>query len=228
VNVGFKIGTPASAWDGPSMMAPIPRVGFAGPVITAQSTGNEGCVCGSVTGLRAKNLPGLPQMPSFDEEELETGPFVFALAAGGCVPCTTATVTLTTTGLGFWLGGGVGSIAMVGDGTVTASVSPTFINGCGNLTPTVNGNNYTYSGSDGDGISVGLSNDDSSEDCSACEQTISAGMMGMMAMSQQAIINRMRAIRRNAIFAKQMALRLKKKVTVPRSMPTSAPPTSSQ
>lgn len=205
VTVVFSVGTPYNDWTGPPP--------------------DEGCICGPVTSLRAKNLPKLQALPAFGQEDFlgsDDGAFVFALSVGGCIPCETIPVTLSTTGLGFWISGGV--IHMVGGGTVSAVISPTSKTGCGTLTPKINGG-PTYAGSDGDALTVTVDVSITTWGCSACEQGFSG--TSMMAMKLGEIQQLQRRLRRKATLEKKMALQDRIKKTSLPLKPASQPPQTS-
>lgn len=212
VTVVFCVGTPASDWAGP-----LPDLG---------------CDCGPVheitkVGLRSKNLPALQAMPAFGQEDFlgsDDGLFVFALSAGGCIPAHTVTVTYSTTGLGFWVSGT--TIYAVGGGTVTAVADTASIVGCGTLTPLVNGSPSTATVSDGDTITPGLLNSDSTYGCTVCEEGFTPVSM-MKALQLGEIQQLQRRLRRKATLDKKMALRERIKKTSHPSKPASQPPQTS-
>ena len=185
VTVQFQCGTTTDNWDG-------------------DPNNNTGCSCTS-TSFRLRNAPKTIAFPKFDLRPISSpdGNFVFALGGSCSVPCTSVTVTVTTTGCGFVVSGG--SITHVGSGTVTASASPSSGSGsCSTLTPSVNGTENSATVADGGGVSITLDSSDGS--CCPCCQigNPSCGGSSMMKWKN--------------------TLRMKvKKTTSPRSKPTSEP-----
>jgi hypothetical protein len=121
--------------------------------------------------------------PKFNNKPLTStdNEFVFALQnVGDCsIPCTTTTVTLTTTGCGFELSGG--NIYSVGSGTITATTNPSTGEGnCQNLVPKINGAANTYSAPDCELLTITVTGTD--ELCCPCCQV---GLFSAITMEEE-------------------------------------------
>jgi hypothetical protein len=182
ITVKFECGTPFNQWGGPDP--------------------DLGCTCATQTPLLARNVPKPIEMPTFSFEPIisEDEQFVFALGGGSSVPgsctvpCSTITLTLTTTGCCLELTSD-NNVYTVGAGTVTATLSTQ--GGCTPLTPLVNGTPNSVYLSDGvlvtADIQVGTA---PPANCCLCCQVSQYKCATPFNMAMSQILYRQRAIRR--------------------------------
>lgn len=169
ITVRFECGTTQGSWDGPPP--------------------NNGCPCGVGTSFRVAGASAPVDFPEFSYEPLasDDGEFVFALANGCSIPCATVSVTVTTTGCCLELLGN--TIYVIGNGTVSASISGSADPLCGTLTAKINGGSDSEFLNDCEIVSVTLENSEG-ECCSCCEIDKTCGRSSPQLMRAAAITYR--------------------------------------
>lgn len=115
----------------------------------------------------AYTIKGEPMasLPSFNKDEEGIMVQGFQFGPGSC-PCNNVTVTISTSYCCFVVSGN--SMTHVGNGTVTATPSPSFIDGCGDIIVKINGQPSPYSASDGEGISISVTAANGECNCGCC------------------------------------------------------------
>jgi hypothetical protein len=179
------------------------------------------CIYDAITlhGVLFKKKNNIPSMPAFNLSQDENSEFVFGLYLGvQCsIPCSQVMVTLTTTGCCLYLSGQ--TVYAVGSGSVSAQISASSVQGCGEIKVQINGiETTTIDVEDGDAINVTVVPSEPAC-CNCCEvarECTSTGSMWVLkevnnkkflSLNKNKFIKRMNILRREKIIRKNKKLR---------------------